>query len=138
MPRQMLSPETVHKPTTYYSHGIVIDNVVYLAGQAPHDVSGAVWPSSDPTGQVRYVFENISEVLKAAGATFNDIVRMTVLVRHPDLFPLVWQMAEDYLGDHKPAITGAVVEGLAGADYLLEIDTIAVKANGAPDDQNQQ
>lgn len=127
MPRQVLSPDTVHKPTTYYSHGIVIDNIVYLAGQAPHDVTGAVWPSSDPVGQVRYVFENISEVLKTAGATFDDIVRMTVLVRQPELFPLVWQTAKDYLGDHKPAITSAVVEGLAGANYLLEIDAIAVK-----------
>lgn len=127
MPRLVLSPDTVHKPTTYYSHGIVIDNVVYLAGQAPHDITGAVWTTADPPGQVRRVFENMSEVLKAAGASFDDVVRMIVLVRRTELFPLIWQVAKDYLGDHKPAITGAVVEGLAGVDYLLEIDTIAVK-----------
>jgi 2-iminobutanoate/2-iminopropanoate deaminase len=127
MSRKVLFPDTVHKPTTYYSHAIVIDNIIYLAGQAPHDFSGVVWPPADPAGQVRRVFENMYEVLKAAGATFDDVVRMSVLVRRADLFPLIWQVAKEYLADHKPAITGVVVSGLAGADYLLEIDAIAVK-----------
>lgn len=127
MPRQILSPDSVHKPTTYYSHAVVLDDVVYLAGQAPHDISGAVWDPADPAGQVRRVFENAQEVLAAAGATFADVVRMTALVRRADVLPILWEVAAEYLGDHRPAITAAVVDGLAGADYLLEIDAIAVK-----------
>jgi enamine deaminase RidA (YjgF/YER057c/UK114 family) len=127
MARQILSPDTVHKPTTYYSHAIVVGKVVYLAGQAPHDISGAVWDPSDPGGQIRHVFENMARVLDAAGASFTDIVRMTVLLRQAEQFPLVWDVAKAYLGSHQPAMTAAVVDGLAGQDYLLEIDAIAVK-----------
>lgn len=127
MPRQILSPDTVHKPTTYYSHATVVNNIVYLAGQAPHDITGAVWDPSDPGGQIRNVFENMARVLEAAGAHFTDIVRITILLRHTEHFPLVWEVARTYLGDHQPAVTTAVVDGLAGQDYLLEIDAIAVK-----------
>lgn len=127
MPRQVLSPDTVHKPTTYYSHAVWVDEVVYLAGQAPHDVTGAVWDPADPAGQVRRVFENMAEVLRAAGAGFEDVVRLTILLRRADLATVVWQVAPDFLGHHRPAVTLAVVDGLAGQDYLLEMDAIAVK-----------
>ncbi len=128
MPRQVLSPSTVHKPTTYYSHAVVVQGVVYLAGQAPHDATGAVWSMEDPAGQVRRVFENMLEVLKAGGASFDDVVRLAILVRRAELLPLIWEVGRAYLGGHQPAMTAAVVDGLAGADYLLEMDAIAVPA----------
>jgi len=127
MARQILSPDTVHKPTTYYSHATVVGNVVYLAGQAPHDINGAVWDPSDPVGQIHHVFENLARVLDAAGANFSDIVRLTVLLRRSEHFSLVWDVAQAFLGGHRPAVTAAVVDGLADQDYLLEIDAIAVK-----------
>lgn len=127
MPRKILSPDTVHKPTTYYSHAVVVDDVVYLAGQAPHDLSGDVWDTSDPIGQVRHAFENMGRVLEAAGASFADVVRMSILLRRDDVLNAVWVLSQDYLGDHRPAMTVAVVDGLAHKDYLLEFDAIAVK-----------
>ena len=126
MARQVLSPDTVHKPTTYYSHAVLVENVVYLAGQAPHDVTGAVWDPADPAGQVRRVFENMAEVLKAAQAGFSDVVRLTILLRRTELAEVVWQVAREYLETHRPAITVATVDGLAGSDYLLEMDAVAI------------
>lgn len=124
MPRKILSPPTVHKPTTYYSHAIAFEEVVYLAGQAPHDLTGAVIPPENPEGQVRQVFENMKAVLEAAEADFGQVARMSVLVRRADIFPIFWKVARQYLGEHCPAVTAAVVKGLAGADYLVEIDAI--------------
>lgn len=126
MARQVLSPDTVHKPTTYYSHAVVVENVIYLAGQAPHDATGAVWDPADPAGQVRQVFENMAEVLTAARAGFGDVVRLTILLRRTDLIGVVWQVAGEYLAGLRPAITVAVVDGLAGRDYLLEMDAVAI------------
>lgn len=131
MARQILSPDTVHKPTTYYSHAVVVHNVVYLAGQAPHDATGAVWDPSDPAGQVRQVFENMAEVLRAAGAGFDDVVRLTILLRRTDLIEIVWQVAGEYLAAFRPAVTVATVDGLAGRDYLLEMDAVAVLEPGS-------
>jgi len=127
MTREIISPAHIHKPTTYYSHAIVIDDTIYLAGQAPHDTDGSVWPPDDPAGQVRRVYENMLAVLRAAGVGYSEVVRMSVLVRRPDILPLVYNIAAEYLGSHRPAMTTAVVSGLAGADYLLEMDAIAVR-----------
>ena len=127
MPREILSPETVHKPTTYYSHAIVVDDVVYLAGQAPHDISGAVRSLNDIQGQVQQVFENMANVLDAAGATFADVVHMKILLRSAEVLNTVWQVSDAYFGEQRPAVSIAVVDGLAGKDYLLEFDAIAVK-----------
>ncbi len=127
MSRQVLSPETVHKPTTYYSHAVVINEMVYSAGQAPHDVTGAVWPMSDIPGQVRRSLDNMTEVLKAGGATFSDVVKLTLFVRSKQVIPAFWEIIREYLNDTEPVITIAVVDGLAGKQYMLEVEAIAIK-----------
>jgi 2-iminobutanoate/2-iminopropanoate deaminase len=123
--RKVISPDTVHKPTTVYSHAVVIGNTVYTAGQAPHTLNGDVWPRSDPTGQVRLVFENLTRVLEASNVGLENIIRLTIFVRSMDVITQVWSIATEYLGDNKPAVTIAIVEGLAGTEYLLELDAVA-------------
>jgi 2-iminobutanoate/2-iminopropanoate deaminase len=125
MTRKILRPDTVHKPTTVYSHAMVIGDTIYTAGQAPHNLAGEVWPPSDPEGQVRRVFDNLGLVLEAAGVGFDAIDRMSVFVRTPEVLSHVWAIAPHYLGGNQPAITMAVVDGLAGPEYLLEVDAIA-------------
>ena len=51
MSRIVISPENVHKPTTYYSHAVQLDDVVYTAGQAPHVFNGDVWPRMTRKGK---------------------------------------------------------------------------------------
>jgi len=125
MNREIITPSTVHKPTTVYSHALRVGDMVYLAGQAPHHFSGEVVPPSDPEGQVRRAFENMRAVLEASRVAFKDIVRLTVLARSADMFPVFWKVAGEYLGDNQPAVTMVVVKGLAGREYLLEFDSIA-------------
>ena len=125
--RRLLRPEGVHQPTTFYSHGIVVGNVVYTAGQAPHDADGRVLDPSDRIAHFRAAFENLAEVLRAGGAAFDDVARMTVLLRERDHIETLWEVAREFLADHRPAVTLAVVPGLADPQYLLELDAIAVK-----------
>ena len=123
--RRVLSPDTVHKPTTVYSHAIAVGDTVYTAGQAPHTLNGDVWPRSDPGGQVRRAFDNLGRVLEAAETDFAHITHMTIFVRSHQLLSQIWSIASEYLGENHPAVTIAVVEGLAGPDYLLELDAVA-------------
>ena len=94
MSRRVLSPPNVHKPTTYYSHGIAVGEVVYTSGQAPHDRNGAVWDPSDVAGHLRAAFSNLAEVLHAAEIGFGDIAKMTILLRHNEHY---------MLGDNSPS-----------------------------------
>ena len=127
MKRQVLTPLTVHKPTTYYSHAVVFEDVIYSAGQAPHDIDGVVIPPEDVSGQIRQALENLKAVLSAGGSELSDILRLTLLVRRADVLPVFWQVAEDYFKGNAPAVTAAVVKGLAGTEYLLEVEAIAAR-----------
>lgn len=127
MSRIMISPDNVHKPTTYYSHAVQLEDVVYTAGQAPHVFNGDVWPKTDPEGQVKCTFENMKLILNASGSKFEEIVRLNVFVLNRDVIPYFWKVAKTYLCENQPAVTISVVRGLAGPDYLLEFDAIISK-----------
>ncbi len=131
MSRRIFSPDTVHKPGTVFSHVAIVGDVIYLAGQSPHERSGAVVDPTDPARQFRQVFDNIREVLKAAESSFQDVVRLTVYLRKREHVPLFWEIAQENLGRHRPAISLVIVEGLAKPELLLEVDTIAVKDGAA-------
>ena len=127
MPRRVLRPSSVHQPTTYYSHGIDLGNVIYTAGQAPHDANGDVWDPSDVEGHIRAAFRNMADVLRAGNVSFENVARMTIFLRHAEHISAVWEVGREFLGEHRPAVTLAVVSGLAGLDYLIELDAIATK-----------
>ncbi len=124
--KQRISVPSIHRPTTYYSHAIVVDGWVYTAGQAPHRPDGSVWEPSDPEGQIRQVWENMREVLEAAGSNPENILRLVVLLKDRDLVPLFWKVSSDYLGTCRPATSLAVVKGMADTRYLIEMEAIAL------------
>ena len=72
------------------------------------------------------VFENIKTALAAGGASFADLVKITVYVTDPRYREAVGEVRRRYLGDALPASTLVVVAGLANPDYLLEIEGVAV------------
>lgn len=123
--RRVISVPTIHRPTTYYSHAIVVDSLVYTAGQAPHLTDGSVIDPADPVGQIRQVWENMSQVLEASGSSTSQILRLVVLLRHKELLDTFWKISQEYLGECCPAISLAVIEGLADSRYLVEMEAIA-------------
>ncbi len=130
--RRLIAVADVHQPTTYYSHAAMANGIVYTAGQAPHRPDGSVVDPGDPRAQVQQVWENMRRVLAAAGMLPSDMVRLAVYLRSRDLVALFWEIAQGYLGDARPAVTLAVIHGLADERYLLEMEAVAVLRNVVP------
>jgi len=109
-----------------YSHAIKVGNTIYLSGQTARDKEGKVCYKRDFVGQIEMVFENIKNVLETAGASMQDIVKMTIYCRH------LWDMTKmmpaykKYFGDHVPAMTAVEVVQLWDPHFLVEVDVIAV------------
>ncbi|HET9001325.1 MAG TPA: RidA family protein, partial [bacterium] len=76
MRREDVAVRGVHK-TTGYSHAAKAGGLVFLAGQVAQDAEGAVVGRGDVEAQAVQVFENLKAVLASAGATFDDVVKMT-------------------------------------------------------------
>lgn len=101
---------------------------IYVAGQVAVDAIGNVVAPGDVVGQARRAFTNVKSAVEAAGATVEDIVKVTwyVVGYRPELLPHLAAARADVFGDHAPASTLIGVAALASPDYLVEVEAVAV------------
>jgi enamine deaminase RidA (YjgF/YER057c/UK114 family) len=130
--RRIVPTPALHRPVRndrlLYSHVVVAEGrrMIFVAGQLARDREGNVVGKGDMRAQLRQVGENIKAALAAAGATVGQIVKTTTYVTDIDeLFKHVDVRAELF-GPEPPTSTTVEVRRLAGPDFLVEIDVIAV------------
>lgn len=126
MSRQILLPEGAPRPVSYYSHGIRVGPVLYSAGQTARDASGRLVGPGNVHQQAERAFYNLSLVLHQAGMRFDDVARLNIFARNRADLPLIMKVKERFFTRQAPAMTFAIVEGLAYPEYLLEVEAIAV------------
>ena len=61
-----------------YSQAVRAGNPIWLSGQLPLDPRTAESIKGDVNAQIRQVFENMKAIVTAAGATFDDVVKVNV------------------------------------------------------------
>ncbi len=107
----------------HYSPGVVVDNTLYIAGQVGRDADLNVLEGAE--AQYVQAFENVSKILSAAGATFDNVVDMVTY--HTDItdLPAFMQIKDRYYTNNVPAWTGIGVAALAMPGLLIEIKCIA-------------
>jgi len=99
---------------------------VYIAGQVAFDQSGKVVGEGDFKAQTRQVLENLKAALAAAGATFDNVVKVTTYVTDMGQIQALREMRAEYFGGKPPASTLVQVVRLARPELLIEIEAIAV------------
>ena len=123
--RELISSPDAPKAIGPYSQAIRAGNLLFLSGQIPLDpVSGAVI-EGDVKAQTERVFQNIGAVLKAAGASFANVVRTTVFLADMTEFAAMNEVYARYVVDPPPARSTVQVARLP-KDVRVEIDVIAV------------
>ena len=106
-----------------YSQAIRIDNTVYISGQIPLIAETMKMVEGGFPEQANQVFKNLAAVVDAAGASVNDIVKLTVYMVDLGDFAELNSIMSDYVSDPFPARAAVEVAGLPkGA--LIEIDAI--------------
>ncbi len=63
-----------------YSQAVRVGSTIYCAGQIPLDPKSGQIVSGDMAAQTRRVLDNIAAVLKAEGATFENVVKTTIFL----------------------------------------------------------
>ena len=129
--KQIIQPEGVFDPDAVfgersYRQAIRVGNTVYIAGQAAIDVDGHVVGRDDVKAQAVKVMENLVACLDAAGATVDDIVKVTTYYVNRDHRATIAEVRRRFLGSAQYVHTGLIIDGLADPDLLLEIEAIAV------------
>jgi reactive intermediate/imine deaminase len=113
-----------------YSHAIKAGNTIYLSGQVSRDRDHKVCHKRDFVGQIELVFENMKNVLEAAGATMQDVVKLNFFCRSLRELTKMTPIYEKYFGDHIPAMTAVEVVQLWNPHFLVEVEAIAVVNEG--------
>ncbi|MFJ3909301.1 enamine deaminase RidA (YjgF/YER057c/UK114 family) [Streptomyces sp. 2132.2] len=121
------APDGVH-PGTGYSHVVRgTGQFVAVSGQCAFDEQGRVVGAGDAAAQARQVFENLRRCLAAAGATFDDVVKLTYFVTDMAHLPAVREARDAVIpADRLPASSAVQVAALVRPELLLEVEAFAV------------
>ena len=114
------------EPISHYSDAVVAGETVYVAGQGSFDANGNLVGGGDVIAQTRQVLENMQLALAAAGATLDDVVKVTVYLKNRDDRPKVNEVRKQYFKANKPASTLIEINRFAIEGMLVEIEAVAV------------
>lgn len=125
MTREVISSSDAPRALGAYSPAIRAGNLLFLSGQIPMDPASGNLVQGDIAAQTDQVMRNITALLKAAGATFANVVRTTVFLADMNDFAGMNTVYAGYLIDPPPARATVQVARLP-RDVKVEIDVIAV------------
>lgn len=108
-----------------YSQAIEVNGLVYTSGQIGIDpATGAIVEGVE--AQAHQVCKNLTELLKAAGTSMDNVVKTTVFIKDMNDFGTVNVIYAQYFTEPYPARSCVEVARLP-KDVLVEIEVIAEK-----------
>jgi 2-iminobutanoate/2-iminopropanoate deaminase len=122
--REAVSTALAPKAIGPYSQGIKAGSLLFVSGQVPLDPATGQIVGGDIAAQTHRVFQNIGEILKAGGASFDQVVRTTVFLADMDDFAAMNEVYATYFTSPAPARATVQVSRLP-KDARVEIDVIA-------------
>ena len=108
-------------PAGPYSHAVVANGFVYLSGQGPVDPDTGTMPDGF-ADQVSQTLRNVQTILKAAGSSLDDVVKVNAYVTDLTRFAEFNEVYKEFFRNGPPART-TVAAALLG--ILVEVDCIA-------------
>jgi 2-iminobutanoate/2-iminopropanoate deaminase len=123
--RQAVSTPAAPQAVGPYSQAIRAGSLLFVSGQIPIDPATGQVIAGDAAAQTRRVMENIGEILKAAGSSFDQVVRTTVYLADIAEFPAMNEVYGQYFSAPAPA-RSTIQAARLPRDAKLEIDVIAV------------
>ncbi|MGI5338573.1 RidA family protein [Streptomyces sp. CA-181903] len=115
-------------PARGYSHVVTATGrLVAVSGQVALDEDGHVVGEGDIRAQTRQVFGNLRRCLKAAGASFDDVVKLTYFVTDVADLPVIREVRDEFVDAGRlPASSAVQVVALFRPDLLIEVEAFAV------------
>jgi reactive intermediate/imine deaminase len=119
--KQIISTANAPAAIGIYSQAVRVGNTIWVSGQIPLDPATKEMVSGDVEAQVRRVFENLQAIVLAAGASLDDVVKVTVFLTDLSHFGLVNKVMAEYFREPYPARAAVGVAALPrGAQVEVE------------------
>lgn len=118
------------EPLSHYTDAVRAGDLLFVSGCIPVDGEGRLVGGDDVVAQARQVLANVGEILAAAGAGPQDVVKVTVFLTDVDDRAKINPVRQEFFGDARPASTLVEVNRLAVPGAKIEVEAVAL----VPDD----
>jgi enamine deaminase RidA (YjgF/YER057c/UK114 family) len=119
------SPDDLPPPTGY-SHVVSLPpgRLVWTSGQVPIDADGRLAEGWE--AQTRTALANVGRALRAAGADWPDVVKLTIFVVDVSELATIRAVRDEFVDTANPPTSSLVqVAGLFRPDVLIEVEAVA-------------
>ena len=126
MKKEIISTDKAPQAIGTYSQAVKVNNTVYMSGQIPLIPETMEMLEGSVEEQIHQVFKNLQAVAEAAGATFENVVKLNIFLTDLSNFPTVNLVMAQYFTEPYPARAAIGVKELPKAadvemDAVLEL-----------------
>jgi len=115
-------------PPSGYSHVVSIPpgRLVWTAGQVAMGPDRAIASAQGWEQQTRMAFTNVGHALRAGGADWADVVKLTLFVVDVSELETIRAVRDEFVDTTRPPTSSLVqVAGLFHPDLLIEVEAVA-------------
>lgn len=130
--QRFVSPHVAEYPPGHWSNCLRVGDAIYLSGfTARANDLVTIQGVGSAYEQAKVIFTKMKHCLEAAGATMQDMVKMTIFVTDMKDNKEIWRARQEFFTGDFPCSTLVQVAGLAGPEIKLEIECVAYAGCGA-------
>lgn len=128
MKKKTINPPTLFNSKQFGFSQVVISDpgkMVFISGQVAWDENLDISGINDLAGQTRKSLNNLEIAIREAGGNLSDIVMLRIYIVNyrPENGSVISALLREKFGtESPPASTWISVQGLANADFLIEIE----------------
>jgi 2-iminobutanoate/2-iminopropanoate deaminase len=126
MEKKIITTADAPAPIGPYSHGVLLNGVLYTSGQVAKDAATGQMVQHDIKAETDKVMQNLLAILKASGMDFSHVVKATIYCTDLSNFAAINEVYGSYFTSNFPARETVQVVKLP-LNANVEISVVAVK-----------
>jgi 2-iminobutanoate/2-iminopropanoate deaminase len=110
------------------THAFLVDEgsrLVFVSGLTAKDGEGRTVASGDAGAQADHILAAIDEVLRVAGGSIDDVIKLTIYLADRSFAPAVGAARARYFGESPRPASTMIQATLMSDDQLVEIEAVA-------------